>query len=94
MFNSGAKPQEDDDDDAEEMKVEIKEKKYHDFASWEFPSTRLLNDMPTNLSFDEKVLAKKSELIRAALGQFRIDVDMHGYQAGPTVIQYRLKPSE
>lgn len=35
-----------------------------------------------------------SARIEQTLLQFRIEVEMHGYEVGPTVIQFRLKPSE
>jgi S-DNA-T family DNA segregation ATPase FtsK/SpoIIIE len=74
--------------------IPVKEKKSVDFSGWEFPSSSLLNALPTKLEFNEELLETKSELIAEVLKQFKILVEMRGYQAGPTVVQYRLKPAE
>lgn len=83
-----------DDEDEEVRNIPVKEKKSVDFSGWEFPSPSLLNALPTKLEFNEELLETKSELIAEVLKQFKILVEMRGYQAGPTVVQYRLKPAE
>ncbi|MDD2486799.1 MAG: DNA translocase FtsK [Candidatus Gracilibacteria bacterium] len=64
------------------------------FATWDFPSADLLNVIKSKGDIDERIVEQKSLEIKKTLLQFKIDVDMKGYTVGPTVIQYRLKPSE
>jgi DNA segregation ATPase FtsK/SpoIIIE-like protein len=72
----------------------VKQKVNHDFSEWKFPETSLLNEMKTDYKFNTELIETKSQLIAEVLKQFKIFVEMRGYQAGPTVIQYRLKPAE
>jgi len=65
-----------------------------DFTSWDFPSSSLLNVIKSKLEVDKDIVEKKSYEIRKTLLQFKIDVEMRWYTVGPTVIQYKLKPSE
>ncbi|MBP8017056.1 DNA translocase FtsK, partial [Candidatus Gracilibacteria bacterium] len=67
---------------------------YLDFGTWDFPSSNLLNSLSKNYIVDESVIEQKSLEIKKTLLQFKIEVEMKGYTVGPTVIQYRLKPSE
>lgn len=64
------------------------------FNSWEFPSIELLQQNNKKYKVDYNQVEKKSFEIRKTLLQFKIDVEMKAYTVWPTVIQYRLKPSE
>ncbi|MDD2515661.1 MAG: DNA translocase FtsK, partial [Candidatus Gracilibacteria bacterium] len=64
------------------------------FPTREFPKTELLNKFNANITYDRNLVEQKMLEIQKTLLQFKIEVDMKGYQVGPTVIQYRLKPSE
>ncbi|MDD3645994.1 MAG: DNA translocase FtsK [Candidatus Gracilibacteria bacterium] len=65
-----------------------------DFRDWELPTLDLLSDRGGSIVYDEREIKTKEIEIKEKLLQFRIEVDMQGYQVGPTVIQYRLKPKE
>lgn len=65
-----------------------------DFGKWDFPSISLLNEIRHDNAIDAKEIEQKSLEIQKTLLQFKIDVAMIGEKAGPTVVQYRLKPSE
>lgn len=65
-----------------------------DFGAWDFPSTKLLNQVEHRNLVSPDEIEEKSILIQKTLLQFGIDVDMEGESVGPTVIQYRLRPSE
>ena len=65
-----------------------------DFGTWDFPSTKLLNEIEHRVVVSPDEIEEKSLLIEKTLLQFGIDVDMEGESVGPTVIQYRLRPSE
>lgn len=65
-----------------------------DFGKWEFPSTNLLSQIEHVNQINPKEVEQKSLEIEQTLLQFKIDVDMMGQKVGPTVVQYRLKPSE
>ena len=65
-----------------------------DFGTWDFPSTKLLNQIEHRVVVSPDEIEEKSLLIEKTLLQFGIDVDMEGESVGPTVIQYRLRPSE
>lgn len=43
-------------------------------------------------SLDEEVLMEKAQAIRNKLAEFDIDVTIEGFNIGPTVIQFKLKP--
>lgn len=43
-------------------------------------------------SLDEDVLMEKAQAIRNKLAEFDIDVTIEGFNIGPTVIQFKLKP--
>ncbi|EKE30145.1 MAG: cell division FtsK/SpoIIIE [uncultured bacterium (gcode 4)] len=64
------------------------------FASWDFPSSELLQKNLKKYEVDEKFVEKQSLEIQKTLLEFNIKVSMDKYTVGPTVIQYRLKPSE
>lgn len=64
------------------------------FWSWDFPSINLLNTIEHKNMVSESEIEEKSILIQKTLLQFGIDVEMEGESVGPTVIQYRLRPSE
>ncbi len=65
-----------------------------DFWTWDFPKTTLLNVIKHIDVVDASEIEEKSIRIQKSLLQFNIDVTMEGESVGPTVIQYRLRPSE
>jgi S-DNA-T family DNA segregation ATPase FtsK/SpoIIIE len=65
-----------------------------DFGSWDFPSLKLLNEIKHINVVTPEEIEEKSILIQRTFLQFGIDVEMEDECVGPTVIQYRLKPSE
>lgn len=65
-----------------------------DFGTWDFPSTKLLDEVRHENVIDAKEIEQKSLEIQKTLLQFKIDVTMIEEKVGPTVVQYRLKPSE
>jgi S-DNA-T family DNA segregation ATPase FtsK/SpoIIIE len=65
-----------------------------DFGKWEFPSTKLLDNVSHENIIDAKEIEQKSLEIQKTLLHFKIDVSMIGEKVGPTVVQYRLKPAE
>lgn len=71
-----------------------KEANKPDFGKWEFPSTKLLDNVSHDNVIDAKEIEQKSLEIQKTLLHFKIDVTMIGEKVGPTVVQYRLKPAE
>jgi DNA segregation ATPase FtsK/SpoIIIE-like protein len=65
-----------------------------DFGTWDFPSLQLLNDVQHINTVTPDEIEEKSLLIQKTFLQFGIDVEMEDECVGPTVIQYRLRPSE
>ncbi len=65
-----------------------------DFGTWDFPSTKILNEIIHKNSVTPDEVEEKSLLIQKTFLQFGIDVDMEEECVWPTVIQYRLRPSE
>lgn len=65
-----------------------------DFWTWDFPSVKLLNQIEHKNVVSPDEIEEKSLLIQKTFLQFGIDVDMEEECVGPTVIQYRLRPSE
>ena len=65
-----------------------------DFGAWDFPSIKLLNEVEHKNVVSATEIEEKSILIQKTFLQFGIDVDMQDECVGPTVIQYRLRPSE
>ncbi len=65
-----------------------------DFGTWDFPSAKLLNEIIHKNLVSPEEIEEKSLMIEKTFLQFGIDVDMEGECVGPTVIQYRLRPSE
>jgi len=63
-----------------------------EFKNWEFPDIKLLSNIWWNIKYDENEIRKKEIEIQEKLLQFKIEVEMLGYQVWPTVIQFRLKP--
>ncbi len=61
---------------------------------WEFPSTKLLNEVIHKATVSPAEIREKSLEIERTLAQFRIGVDMAGEKVGPTVVQYRLEPHD
>ncbi|ATU05090.1 hypothetical protein BKN14_01380 [Candidatus Gracilibacteria bacterium HOT-871] len=76
-------------------KTVIKLNRKDNFSNWIFPELSLLNDKSKNqVSVDKNEIRRKELEIQEKLLQFKIEVEMQGYQVGPTVIQYRLKPKD
>lgn len=71
-----------------------KETNKPDFGTWEFPSSKLLDNVAHPNVIDAKEIEQKSLEIQKTLLHFKIDVSMIGEKVGPTVVQYRLKPAE
>jgi DNA segregation ATPase FtsK/SpoIIIE, S-DNA-T family len=65
-----------------------------DFGTWDFPSVKLLNQIEHKNMVSADEIEEKSILIQKTFLQFGIDVEMEGECVGPTVIQYRLRPTE
>lgn len=65
-----------------------------DFGTWEFPSINLLNQVEHKNLVSPDEIEEKSLMIQKTFLQFGIDVEMEEECVGPTVIQYRLRPSE
>ena len=74
--------------------IESKTPKNVDFGMWDFPSLQLLNDVKHINMVTPDEIEEKSLLIQKTFLQFGIDVEMEDECVGPTVIQYRLRPSE
>ena len=64
------------------------------FGTWDFPSLKLLNNIEHQNVVSAAEIEEKSILIQKTFLQFGIDVEMEDECVGPTVIQYRLRPSE
>ncbi|MFK7780040.1 MAG: DNA translocase FtsK [Candidatus Gracilibacteria bacterium] len=73
---------------------EVKIVRNPEFKNWHFPELSLLNDRSSNIKIDENEIRRKEIEIEEKLLQFKIQVSMEGYEVGPTVIQYRLKPRQ
>jgi len=69
-----------------------KEIKVTNFNNWQLPGVELLEDRGWKIIYDENEIRRKEIEIQEKLLQFRIEVEMLGYQVWPTVIQYRLMP--
>lgn len=65
-----------------------------DFGTWDFPSLQLLNQVEHKNVVSTDEIEEKSLMIQKTFLQFGIDVEMEEECVGPTVIQYRLRPSE
>ncbi len=64
------------------------------FGTWDFPSLKLLADVTHKNLVSPEEIEEKSLMIQKTFLQFGIDVEMEEECVGPTVIQYRLRPSE
>lgn len=84
---SGAKPEK------SENSSEKKEIAVSNFNNWILPPLRLLESRENKVQTDQNEIRTKEIEIQEKLLQFGISVEMSGYKVGPTVIQYRLKPS-
>ena len=71
---------------------EVSIKRNPEFKNWEFPEITLLSDIWWEIKYDENEIRRKEIEIQEKLLQFKIEVEMLGYQVWPTVIQFRLKP--
>lgn len=65
-----------------------------DFATWEFPPISLLHRIEHKNTVSDSEIREKSLMIQETLLQFGINVEMAGEKVGPTVVQYRLDPSD
>lgn len=63
-------------------------------GSWQYPRSDLLSFHPKGKPLTKEEVELQSAIIEKTLLQFGIEVHMAGYQVGPTVTQYRLRPSE
>ena len=61
---------------------------------WNPPSLDLLAEAEKSVTYDERSLRSKAEVIRQKLARFGIDVMMQDVNIGPAVMQYTLKPAE
>ncbi len=72
----------------------MKQKVTPQFGHWDFPGTHLLNTIEHRNPISPEEVEEKSLIIQRTFLQFGIDVTMKDQCIGPTVIQYRLEPSE
>lgn len=63
-------------------------------GSWQYPPSNLLSHHPKGKPLTKEEIELQSAIIERTLLQFGIEVYMAGYEVGPTVTQYRLRPSE
>lgn len=63
-------------------------------GNWVYPSSSLLKQHKKIAGLSKEEIELRSAIIERTLLQFGIEVHMAGYEVGPTVTQYRLKPSE
>jgi len=57
-----------------------------------FPVELLEKAQTQDVTVDEDWLLKKAQWIKDKLGEFGIDVDIEGFNIGPTVMQIKIKP--
>lgn len=74
--------------------IEQKTQTKVDFGTWDFPSIKLLNEVAHKNLVTADEIEEKSLMIQKTFLQFGIDVEMEEECVWPTVIQYRLRPSE
>ena len=67
-------------------------KQFH--GSWQYPRSDLLMHHPKGKPLTQHEIELQSAIIERTLLQFGIEVSMAGFEVGPTVTQYRLRPSE
>lgn len=65
-----------------------------DYSDWELPPIKLLKTYDQDVKIDEDQVEKRKDEIQEKLAQFKIKVDMLSPRIWPTVIQYRLEPSQ
>ncbi len=75
-----------------EKKESVKIARNPEFKNWQFPQLEILEERNWKVVIDENEIRRREIEIEEKLLQFRIKVEMIGYQVWPTVIQYRLKP--
>ncbi|MDD2871561.1 MAG: DNA translocase FtsK [Candidatus Gracilibacteria bacterium] len=81
----------------DEKPIEISEEhiiRNPEFKNWQFPELSLLSNRGGKIKYDENEIRRKEIEIEEKLLQFKIEVEMKGYQVGPTVIQFRLAPKQ
>ena len=72
-----------------------KPKEPHQFqGTWNYPRSDLLTFHPKGKPLTKEEVELQSAIIERTLLQFKIEVHMAGYQVGPTVTQYRLRPAD
>jgi S-DNA-T family DNA segregation ATPase FtsK/SpoIIIE len=57
-----------------------------------FDIALLTEDASTEPLVDEERLVKKAQSIKDKLAEFNIDVDIEGFNVGPTVVQFKISP--
>jgi len=76
----------------ETKKEEVSIIRNPEFKNWQYPDINLLSNIWWNIKYNENEIRRKEIEIQEKLLQFKIEVEMIGYQVWPTVIQFRLKP--
>ncbi len=66
----------------------------HFSGNWDYPRSDLLTFHPKGKPLTKEEIELQSAIIERTLLQFKIEVHMAGYQVGPTVTQYRLRPAD
>jgi len=66
----------------------------HFSGNWDYPRSDLLSFHPKGKPLTKEEIELQSAIIERTLLQFKIEVHMAGYQVGPTVTQYRLRPAD
>lgn len=61
---------------------------------WVFPSIDLLQKRESKIRISEADILRRQSEIKDKLSQFKIEVEMWTCNVWPTVVQYRLKPSD
>ena len=96
MDNKEGKTENDSESSSEWQKslLEQDEKINEIFEKWQLPDLDLLDDKWGEIKYNEAEIKHKELEIQDKLLQFKVDVNMEGFNVWPTVIQYRLKPSD
>jgi S-DNA-T family DNA segregation ATPase FtsK/SpoIIIE len=76
------------------ISIEKTKEPRHFSGSWEYPRSDLLSFHTKGKPLTKEEIELQSAIIERTLLQFKIEVHMAGYQVGPTVTQYRLRPAD
>lgn len=76
------------------ISIEKPKEPRHFSGSWEYPRSDLLSFHTKGKPLTKEEIELQSAIIERTLLQFKIEVHMAGYQVGPTVTQYRLRPAD